>query len=105
MKLKLENRIDDDVMKHITGGTLEVSHETSADEMEHFAAARANCPSCGGMLFDYKFFVLIFFHKKIPFLLKQGAELKVYFKTADEILYRKPFRTFRSETLLPFSDT
>ncbi|MBQ6554197.1 MAG: hypothetical protein IJR45_00270 [Firmicutes bacterium] len=58
MKLKLENRIDDDVMKHITGGTLEVSHETSADEMEHFAAARANCPICGGTKFDYKFFVM-----------------------------------------------
>ena len=58
MKLKLDNRIDDTIMKHITGGTLEVSHETSADEMEHFEAARTKCPQCGGTSLDYKFYVL-----------------------------------------------
>ena len=58
MKLKFENKIDSEIMKHITGGTLEVSHETSADEMECFPTARTNCPICGGTSLDYKFYVV-----------------------------------------------
>ncbi|MBR6399858.1 MAG: hypothetical protein IKS17_01360 [Firmicutes bacterium] len=57
MKLKFENKIDDDIMKNITGGTLEVSHETSADEMVHYDAARTSCPICGGSALEYKFYV------------------------------------------------
>ena len=58
MKIKSENKIDDSVMKHITGGALGVSHETSADEMEHFTAPLVQCPMCAGTSFEYKFFVL-----------------------------------------------
>lgn len=58
MKLKSENRSDDDIMKCITGGTLGVSHETSANEMERFSAPRTSCPICGGTALDHKFYVL-----------------------------------------------
>ena len=58
MKLKLENKLDDAVLKHIAGGTLEVSHEMSADEMECFPAPRTNCVICGGTNLAYKFYVV-----------------------------------------------
>lgn len=58
MKLRLNNRVDEEIMKKITGGTLEVSRETSADEMECFPAAQQECPICHGTLLDYKFYVL-----------------------------------------------
>ncbi len=58
MNMNVGKKLDDDLMKSVSGGKLETSTDCSADEIVHYDSARTTCPLCGGSALVTKIFLM-----------------------------------------------